>query len=387
MWTFLRNLITEFAPTHGKAAGTFDEGIFSHPIPQAERVASPLNTSPRGGHSELPAANSRSASPVTAISLDRVEPGVNGDSDSVEELVDPLPSDTGASAPSAGAFGASVSRSNKIMSFAPPDTRRLSEARTSISTVVPHRISVATVISPTPRLTVSQPPSSVPSSLPTRVSTPSTQDRKSRSRKLQTTVASDYPDPYGINYQYSTPSQATSSRITTREPSPARRTEARLAGQTGKDKENEQERQKEHEEGVIQLTMTSTRSTRHNSRDKAKDSSHTPQAASSGPSRSSTGAHPSRTQTVDDQRRKSSGSGGRQSAAPPSGRIGSPVARTKVDQSAQGDNAAKKEVRVYREERCRPLMHWWRATIDQVSSVLFHCTGLVKACRLSSGIG
>lgn len=346
IWSFLQTLIEEFAPTLKDSGGSFDEGIFSHPLPpRAERAPSPMNTSPRGGHSELASSDDRSSSVSSVrrhnIPLDRVNPGSSiDDSDSVEELVDPPGTYS--------IFGTSaVSTTNRFISFAPPDDRRSSDARTSISTIVPRNSAATTGHIP------GMSRDSTASSTPLRTSSPTRlahQARSGRSRHMvaSSSGSSDYPDPYGITADLGSTSRSTSSRMTTRDPSP--------------------ESQKEKERGVIQLT-TSSKGTRHNSRDKAQDGSG---SVSQG---ANAIADRRRSREEEEQRRRSSQST-RGSAYPKRAEERDTSSTPKGGGGGKRlavDMAAKNEARVYRQERCRPLLHWWKACLDQVSLFVYLC--------------
>lgn len=322
------------------------------------------NTSPRGGSISLPSENRSSiGSPVMnlrdgeIISLDRINNNdQEADSESIEELIDPI--STG---------GEDNHRNGRIISFIPPDQgeiRRLSEARTSISTVVPTRSSVITVKPNSQGPTTTSTPNRIKSPVPISRQLPppptiNTESRIGRTmiktnhghvKSKSNTAYSDYPDPYGIAMSASasgSTSRSTSSRITTRDPSPA----------------------KPAIEGVIQLSTAATR-TRHNSREKFGLSGDV-DISGSVPRRLSR----EKEAEIYERRRSSEAAKAefppavkRDFALESGGNKGKNGEKRKGSAEEKGRGlVGDLESEVYKKERCRPLIVWWEACLDEVS--------------------
>jgi hypothetical protein len=313
-------LIEEFSLPEEAKGGTFDEEIFSHPIPQRERVPSPGNTSPRG-ESISPSFQSRSlrsrASSVVdslrgeAIPLDRYGADDKDDSDVMEEM--------------------SEDRLGRIISFIPPENeiRRLSEARTSISTIVPKKPTITPITSSN-----KSPPRSRNNSLTKNGESSSSAAARGTESKKGTTY-SDYPDPYGITMSASN-STSNSSRITTRDPSPAK--------------------------GVIQLVSGGTSRTRHNS--------NTRQEVDIGRTATERAGEARRKSSDDSARRNSESAMVKKDYGVLSGTILAAKGKKKEVEKSQtyaDGGVGEMEDEFYKEERCRPLMMMWEASLDEVS--------------------
>lgn len=369
IWGYLVLLSEEFQPIIandestplGKKDKTFDEGIFSNPLPISDRVPSPVSTSPRGGSIKLPSPSHRSSSssPVAslrglAIPLDRVEAGDEGeDQDRIEDLMDHDGDEGDRYRPK------TTNGERKILSFVPPteDLRGLITARTSVSTVVPNRGSINTIV-PSSRL-------STTTSTPARQSSPEPKKKNKTKNHPSSSSYSDYPDPYGITVSTPMSSASTSrsttasSRDLTRDPSPIRH---------GIE-------EKEKDRGIIQLGLGSNKGTRHNSRDKTA----TPAAAAAAGEGDRSRKLSLEKEKREEERRRSSSLSQKNGAVVKKDFVGivggvAKVKSHKVEKGptgmgpGAGSGSGEMGMEVYREERCRPLMKWWEASLDEVST-------------------
>jgi hypothetical protein len=210
LWSFLGVLVEEFAPSSDHRE--FNEAIFSEPPKPTSQVPTPPDLSPRGDSAEFslspdrssptrPIFNGRTA--AIPIALERGDDHLfDTSSDMVEDLLDETPSASSSS-------GSATPQKSRFRAFLPPDARRISEARTSVSTVVPPNTrnhSGAAL----PRSDSTTPRTSGSSS---DEQTRRASDKLSSSMIMTSTAKGlyDWPDPYGIAPSTSGSSRASSS--------------------------------------------------------------------------------------------------------------------------------------------------------------------------------
>jgi hypothetical protein len=332
VWSFLRMLIVEFAPSADHKA--FNEGIFSRPIESADRLPTPPNLSPLGESPDMstPASGPAQSSlpnvcdTLLPIALHRGNDHLlDSSGDLVEQLLDGTPSGS----PPSPYSGSATPQTGRFKAFLPPDTKRISEARTSISTTVPHDTRNHT--------------SKASGQIIQRGSSGSSdeQDRKPNKNKLSNSMIMtntakalyEWPDPYGIAPGLSTGS---SSRASSNSSPLPWKLEGRAAAAS------------RASPLVNQVPLISTPSQGG--------------AGTTGAAADNASATGGRAQVMP---RGSGGSGKRDSltqsiTAPVKGREG----------ALDGDRWEK-----YRERRCRPLLDWWRSYADDVSSRVVYWDG------------